>query len=62
MDDLIKKMEKLKLNMDCVAVEMKMQQGNVKNLLEKAEELKGASEILGDWIYALQSLKIKEKT
>ena len=59
MDDLIKKMEKLKLNMDCVAVEMKMKQGNVKNLLETSEEL---AEILGNWIYALQNLKIKEKT
>tara|TARA_R100001082_G_C4358818_1_gene158268 strand:+ start:448 stop:627 length:180 start_codon:yes stop_codon:yes gene_type:complete len=59
MDDLIKKMEKLKLNVDCAVVEMEMKQGNVKNLLEASEEL---AEILGNWIHALQNLKIKEKT
>ena len=62
MDDLIKEMQALKLKMHIVSVNMKMMQSKHELLHEHADELKGASDILGGWIYELKQANQKEKT
>ena len=62
MDDLIEEMKALKLKMHIVSVNMKMMQANHELLKEHADELKGASDILGSWIDELKKVNQKEKT